>query len=103
MPDCTCRTPPPFKESLCRSFRLQRPHVDGETVFHIRLEQSVVGFVHLLDGNNFHIGRDVMRAAKIEHLLSLSNTADGRTGEATAAEDQAEGRDPERLLRCTDQ
>ena len=46
-------------------------HVDGEPVLHIRLHQSLVGLVDLLDGNHFDIGSDVVRAAKVEHLLGL--------------------------------
>src|SRR5437899_12553458 len=67
----------PSTNSLFWSFRLKRSHVDREPVFHIRLEQSLIGFVHLLDGDDFDIGSDVMLAAKIEHLLRFGNTADG--------------------------
>ena len=42
-------------------------------------------------------------AAEVEHLLRLGDAADGRAGEAAAAEDQAEGRDGQRLLRCADE
>ena len=57
--------------------RFERSHIDGETVLHIRLEQSVVGFVGFLDGDDFDIGSDVMGPAKIEHLLGFGDTANG--------------------------
>lgn len=56
--------------------RLERSHVDREAVLHIGLEQSVVGFVDLLNRDDLDIGGDVVFAAKIQHLLSLENTAD---------------------------
>src|SRR5260370_34623904 len=40
-----------------------------------------------------------MCAAKVEHLLGLRDTADGRAGEAAAFENKAEDGDGERLLR----
>ena len=36
-----------------------------KAVLHIGLEQSLVGFVDLLDGNDFDIGGNVMRPAKV--------------------------------------
>ncbi len=58
-------------------FRFERSHIDREAVLHIGLEQSVVGFVDLLDGDHFNIGSDVMGSAKIEHLLGFGDTANG--------------------------
>src|SRR5262245_14708075 len=57
-------------------FRFERSHIDREAVLHVGLEQSVVCFVHLLNGNHFGIGGDVVFATKVEHLLRLGNTAD---------------------------
>src|ERR1035441_6724313 len=64
--------------SLIRStlLRSERSHVDAETVLHVRLHQSLIGLVDLLDGNHFDIGRNIMRAAEIEHLLGLRDAAD---------------------------
>src|SRR5918993_3340973 len=59
-----------------RSCGFERSHVDGETVFHIRLQQSVVGFIHLLNRDDFHLCGDIVRPTKVEHLLRLWNTAD---------------------------
>ena len=42
-------------------------------------------------------------AAEVEHLLGLGDAADGRAGEAAASEDEAEGRDGQRLLGRADQ
>jgi hypothetical protein len=55
-----------------------------------------------MDGDDFDIGGDVVCAAKVEHVLSFGDAADGRAGEAAAAHDQAEGRDAQRLLRSAD-
>ncbi len=63
--------------ALLRFFRLQRSHVDGEAVFHIRFQQPVIGLVYLLHGDHFDIGRDVVGSAKVEHLLGLGNPTDG--------------------------
>jgi hypothetical protein len=59
-------------------FRFERSHVDRKPVLHIRLEQSLVGFVHLLDRDDFDIGSDIMLAAKVEHLLRFGDAADHR-------------------------
>jgi hypothetical protein len=84
------------------SFRFERSHIDGEAILHIGLEQSLIGFVNFMDGDDFDIGGDVVCAAKVEHVLSFGDAADGRAGEAAAAHDQAEGRDAQRLLRSAD-
>src|SRR5436190_15952539 len=61
------------------SLRFERSHVDGKAILHVGLEQSLVGFVYFLNWNDFDVGRDVMLAAKIEHLLGLGDAADCRT------------------------
>ena len=86
-----------------RLLRFERSHIDGEAVLHIGLEHSLVGFVDLLDGDDFDIGSDAMCAAKIEHLLGLGDTADERAGEAAASEQKAEGCDGKRLRRRADE
>ena len=83
-------------------FRFERSHVDGEAVLHIRLEKSLVGFVRLLDGNDFDIGGDIMFAAKIEHLLGLGDPADHRAGQTVPPHDEAKRRDRQRLRRSAD-
>jgi hypothetical protein len=80
----------------------ERSHIDREAVLHIGLEQSLVGLVDLLDGDDFDIGGDVMCPAKVEHLLGLGDTADVRAGEAAAAHDEAEGRDAQGLRGSAD-
>ena len=81
--------------------RSERSHVYGEPVLHIRLQQSFVGFVDLLDRNHFHIGSNVVRAAKVKHLLGLTETADERAGKTAAACNKAKGDDAERLRENT--
>ena len=73
--------------------RFERGHVDGEAVLHIRPKQSLVSLVDLLDRDDFDIGGEVMRAAKVEHLLGLGDAADERAGEAAASEQKAEAGD----------
>src|ERR1017187_10299086 len=82
--------------------RSERSHINREAVLHIGLEQSLVGFVDLLDGDDFDIGGDVMCRAKVEHLLGLRDAADVRTGEAAAPHDEAECRDAQGLGGCAD-
>ena len=92
-----------FAKRLYFGFPIQRSHVDGEAVFHVGLEQPLVGLVDLLDRDHFDVGGDVVFAAEVEHLLGLGDAADGRAGEAAAPEDQAEGGDGERLLGRADE
>ena len=63
---------------VVRLIRFEGSHVDGEAVLHIGLEQPLVGFVDLLDRDDLDIGSDVLRAAKVEHLLGFGDAADGR-------------------------
>src|SRR5208337_66853 len=83
--------------------RFERSHIDGEAVLHIGLEKSLVGFIDLLDGDDFDIGGDVMCAAEIEHLLGLGDAADERAGETMASEQKAHCSDGERLRRRADE
>src|SRR6266545_7317507 len=75
--------------------RFERSHINGEAVLHVGPEQSLVGFVDLLDGDDFDVGSDVMFAAKVEHLLGLGDTADHRPGQTAAAHDESERRNSE--------
>src|SRR6266566_2143843 len=85
------------------SLRFQRRHVDREAVLHIRLQQSFVGFVDLLNGNHFDVGRDVVFAAKIEHLLGLGDSTNGGPGKTASPHDQAKRRYIERLCGSANQ
>ena len=86
-----------------RRLGLQRSHVDGEAILHIGLEQSLVGFVDLLDWDDFDIGGDVVCPTEVEHLLGFGNAANRGAGQTATAHEQAEGRDGERLFRCADE
>src|SRR5487761_1158164 len=106
---CRPSTPNPECQLACcsslafRLLRFERSHINGEAVLYIGLEQSLVGFVDLLDGDDFDIGGDVMCAAEVEHLLGFGDTADERAGEPAASEREAEGGDSERLRRRADE
>src|SRR5208337_245951 len=80
----------------------ERCHINGEPVLHIRLEQSLVGFIDLLDWDNFHIGSDVVFSAKIEHLLGFADASNVRAGEVAIAHNQGERKHTERLRRRAD-
>jgi hypothetical protein len=55
---------------------LERSHINGEAILYIRIGQSLVSLVDLLDWDDFYVGSDVMFAAKVEHLLRFGNTPD---------------------------
>src|SRR5437868_959531 len=74
------------------SLRFKRSHVDGETVFHIGLEQSFVSFIDFLDRDHFDISGDVVCATKVEHLLCFGDATDGRACETAASHDETECR-----------
>jgi hypothetical protein len=79
-----------------------RGHINGEAILYIRIGQSLVSLVDLLDGDDLYVGSDVMFAAKVKHLLRFGNTPDERAGEAATLEQKAYGRNGIRLLRCAD-
>lgn len=85
-----------------RLCRFKGCHINTEAVLHLGLEQSLIGFVHLLDGDDFDICGDVVLAAKIEHLLGFGDAADVRARETATTHDEAECRDIQRLLGCAD-
>src|ERR1700726_4234518 len=47
--------------------------VDHEAVLHVALEGSLVRLIDLVRGDHFDVARDAVRAAVIEHRLSLGN------------------------------
>ncbi len=53
------------------SIKFERSHINGEAVLDIRLEQSFLGLVYLLDRDDFNLRGNVARPAKVKHLLSL--------------------------------
>src|SRR6185503_1328753 len=85
------------------SSSLERSQVDREAVLHIRLRQSLVSFVDLLNRNNFDIRSDVVFAAEVEHFLRLLDASDCRAGQTVTSSDQRERRDVEWLRWCADE
>ena len=83
--------------------RFEGGHVDGEAVLHVGLEQSLVGLIDLLDGDDFDIGGDVVLTAKVQHLLGFRDAANGRSGKAAPSKEKAKGSDGERLLWRADE
>src|SRR3984957_8158825 len=103
IPNCsnfTGRRPGTRKCLLMESgFAFERGHIDDKAVFDIGLLQAVIGFVDLLDGDDFDISGEVVFAAEVEHFLGFDGASDGRTGEAATAEDKVEGRHGQRFFR----
>jgi predicted permease len=90
-------------EERDRLLGFERSHIDREAVLHIGLEQSLVGFVDLLDRDDFDIGGDVVRAAKIEHLLGLGMPPMGEPERLRRPNIRPKTGHGERLLRRADQ
>src|SRR5258706_15958272 len=65
----------------------QRGHVNHEAVADIAFDGTLVGFVDLLNGNNFHVRRYVVLSAEIEHLLGFANASDAGAGQAASTPD----------------
>jgi hypothetical protein len=57
--------------------RFQRSHIDREAILNIGFEESFVRLIDLLDGDDFHIGSDVVLPAEVQHLLRFSEAANG--------------------------
>jgi CubicO group peptidase (beta-lactamase class C family) len=64
--------------------RLQRRHVDDETVFHVAAYDPLPGSVDVLHRSHFDLGHDVALRAEIEHLLRFLDSTDARAGDGTA-------------------
>ena len=89
---------------VMRSVRFERSHVDAEAVLHIGLEQLLVGFVDLLDGDDLDIGGDVVVPTKVKHLLGLAAIPPmGEPERLRRPNRKVKGGDGERLFRRTDE
>src|SRR5271170_1404654 len=77
------RNAPPRREArggiVQRLLGLERSHIDREAILHVGLEQTLVGFIDLLDGDDFDVRDDVVLPAEVEHLLSLGDAPNWRT------------------------
>src|SRR5271166_1109916 len=69
----------------------QRSHVDGEAILHIRLEESFVRLIDLLDRDHFYVGGDVVLPAEVQHLLRLCDASDRGAGDAAPPSKQTKG------------
>ncbi len=67
-----------LQSSNRRSKLLQRAHVDHEAVFHVLLQHAFEGLIDLLDRDDLDVGRDLVLAAVLEHLLRFRHPADHR-------------------------
>ena len=54
----------------------QRGYVNHEAVFHVVLQQAVVGLVDLVGSDYLDISGDVVLATKVEHLLCFADATD---------------------------
>lgn len=82
---------------------LQRAHIDHEAIAHLAGDKTVIGGIHLLDRNDFHICGELVFAADVEHLLCLHNPADQRSDQSPSAHDQGKGAELRGLIRNPDQ
>lgn len=64
----------------------ERSHVDHESKLHMALEDSFIGYVHLLDENRFNVGLGLVLGAEVEHVLYFFDAADEGTGEVVDSE-----------------
>ena len=67
---------------------LEAGQIDDETVPHVVPDHSLVRFVHLLDGDDLHVGADLVACAIVEHLLRLGNAPDGGPGQPLVSRNQ---------------
>src|SRR5262249_20906064 len=72
------------KSSLVRSLRLERSHVYDKAIFHVALQQALVGGVDLLHWDKFDVRSDALLSAEIEHFLSFPDTANDGPGKPAA-------------------
>src|SRR5690348_5945332 len=63
-------------------------HVDDEAVADVVLEQSLIGLVDLVHGDELDLGVDVLLGAEIEHFLGFRNAADGRAADGAVPPDE---------------
>ena len=67
---------------------LQTRQINNETVLHITFQDTFVGFINLLDGDDFDIGCDSVFGAEGEHFLSFFYAANQRANNTAALENQ---------------
>src|SRR3712207_4546806 len=89
----------PTPEPPCRLLRFQRSHINGEAVFYIGLEHSLINLIDFLDRDDLYVGCYVMFAAKVKHFLCFDNTSNKRAREAAAPQQETKGGDGKRLRR----
>src|SRR4029077_11965331 len=94
--------PSPPATFLCPlRYLSQRRQIDHESKAYVALEDSLVGFVHVLNRNHFNIGLNPVRGAEVEHLLGFSDATDHRPGDAAAMQNQWKGFQRHWLIRST--
>jgi hypothetical protein len=81
---CEVREVPTPEPPPCRLLRFERSHINGEAVFYIGLEHSLISLIDFLDRDDLYVGCYVMFAAKVKHFLCFGNTSNKRTREASA-------------------
>src|SRR5712671_4633578 len=55
--------------------------IDDEPVPHVVPEHPLVRLVDLLDGDDLHVGADLVAGTVVEHLLRLRDAPDGGPGQ----------------------
>ncbi len=62
-------------------------------------QDSLVGFIHLLDRNQFNVGLDIVRGAEVEHLLGFTDAPDHRASDAASMQNQRKWLQRRRFVR----
>lgn len=63
---------------LCSLFNIQirllfnRTQINNKAILNIIFYHAFISLIDLLDGNNFHIGHDIVCGAVIEHFLAFA-------------------------------
>ena len=70
----------------CHDYLLQRTEINDKPVPNIALRHSLVGLIHLLNGNDLDICGDFVPAAVIQHLLCFGQSADERSSDAPSTQ-----------------
>jgi hypothetical protein len=70
---------------------LQACHINYEPIFHVAPHHSLVRLADCRHRDHFNVARDAFLRTVIQHLLSLSNSADEGAAQGSSAEYQRKG------------
>src|SRR5579872_837197 len=94
---------PTSEDHSLRGSLLQSSHINHKAIFHVALDEPVVGLVDLLNGDQLDVRGDSVLSAEVQHLLGFADAADCGTGQAASLHNQTEAIDWRWLWRRADQ